>query len=627
MRNRHFEFVVHVLVPFLAYISLQCVSLAAEQKDIQIVSPSGDVAVEFSLTEQGEPLYSVHCQSRPVVVDSALGLLLENGPTLDAGFRVAKSSTSSHHGSWEPVLGERSTIVDNYHELTIELQSETKSKAKLNLTFRAYDEGFAFCYTIPEQSGISDFVIAEESTRFRFANDHLSWSSSAPEKDYDHVRLSELKGKRGRPMVVEVEDGPYVAVGEARLVDYARMRFERDQQQEHTLSPALDGTVEGTAPFTTPWRYLMIADTPGELVENNDLVRNLNDPCAIEDTSWIRPGKVFRSMLTTEGGKAAVDLAVKMNLQHILLDAGWYGSESSNDSDATTVTVDPKRYEGPLELQTVIDYATDKGIGVFLYINRRALEKQLDEILPLFQKWGVTGIKFGFVNVGPQKWTQWVHESVKKCADYKILVDIHDHYLPTGWSRTYPNLLTQEGIRGNEQMPTPKHNVTLPFIRFLCGAGDYTVCYYSGRIQTTRAHQLAASIVYYSPMQLLFWYDKPQQYRGEPELEVFKQLKTTWDETKVIHGEIGNFVTTARRSNKQWFVGSMNANEQRTLEIPLNFLEAGVTYEAFVCSDEDPAGNAPTKVKTERISVTSESILSADMANNGGHAVVITPVE
>ncbi|MCM2375279.1 glycoside hydrolase family 97 protein [Aporhodopirellula aestuarii] len=609
----------------------------AAESPLKAVSPNGVVSAEFSLTDQGEPRYSVLYRGKRVTAPSALGLTFKNGVQLDRGLKLVDSASSSHRSTWKPVAGERSEIKNEYNSLIVHLElspSETEYEKsalrQLDIEFRAFDSGIAFCYTVPKQEGLDSFEIVDESTRFRFLADHMCWSSQKVEGEYDHVSLVELEGTRGRPMVVEVQDGPQLAIGEARLVDFARMELARDPDHELTIRPVLGSDVVANAPFTTPWRYLMMADSASSLIENNDLVLNLNDPCAIEDPSWIRPGKVFRSTLSTRGSKATIDVAAKLNMQYILLDAGWYGSEFSDESDATTVTVDPKRDDGPLDLQKVVDYGRERNVGVILYVNRRQLETQLDTLLPLFKEWGIAGIKFGFVRVGDQKWTKWVHEAVKKCADHQIIVNIHDHYLPTGWSRTYPNLLTQEGIGGNEQMPSAKHNVTLPFIRFLCGPGDYTVCYYNGRIQTTRAHQLAASIVYFSPLQHLFWYDRPDKYRGEPELEVFKQLSTTWDDTKVIHGEMGSYITIARRAdaegaNDRWLVGSMNAGERRQLEIPLDFLDPGITYEALICSDQAPDGSASTKVNVTRTEVTSESVLTADMASNGGQAIVLTP--
>lgn len=577
-----------------------------------------------SLNQQGVTQYAVQYDGKPLLLESKLGLKLTNGAELEKGMSIIGTSTHIHDDTWKPVTGERSTVRDHYNELLVDLGDEASEEVRLQVKFRAYDQGVAFCYSFAAKADGKPFTISEELSQFQFAGDHFCWDTKDPQEVYRRVPISEVGADSERPLLVEVAEGPYVALGEARLVDYARLRF-KSLAQPNTFGIELGSNVTATAPYDSPWRYIMIGDTPGKLLENNDLLPNLNSPCAIADPSWIKPGKVIRSELNTETAKQTVDWATKIGASYILIDAGWYGPENDEKSDATTVTIDPKRYSGELAMQEVIDYAKSKNIGVILYVNRRALEKQLDDLLPLFQKWGVAGIKFGFVNVGSQKWTKWVHDSVRKCADYKMVVDIHDDYRPTGWSRTYPNLLTQEGIKGNETMPTPEENVTLPFTRYLCGAADYTVCYYSSRIHSTRAHQLAASIVYYSPIQLLFWYDKPARFKDTAEMEVFKQLHTTWDDTKVIHGEIGKFVTIARRNQRQWLVGSMNAGERRQLKIPLSFLEPGVTYSASIHSDASPQGDASEKVKSELKSVTSETVLSADMAFNGGQAIVLTP--
>ena len=591
----------------------------ANEAQTNLESPDGSINVVFTLSDKGAPHYAVKRGGKDLLLESQLGLKLKGGRHLNDGFAVSGSSTSSHDETWTPLVGERSTIRDRYNELVVDLSQE--GQPALQITFRAYDEGVAFCYTLPEEAG--SFTITGELSQFRFADDHFCWDTKDPQAVYRRVPISEAGGNIERPLVVEAS--PFVALGEARLVDYARLRFETPAANTFGIKLGSDVVAKGS--YTTPWRYIMIGDTPGELLENNDLLVNLNDPCAIKDTSWIRPGKVIRTELNTETAKKTVDWAKKMGAAHILIDAGWYGPENDTKSDATTVTIDPARYSGELDMQAVIDYGKENGIGTILYVNRRALEQQLDELLPLFQKWGVAGIKFGFVQVGSQKWTKWVHDSVKKCADYKMIVDIHDDYRPTGWSRTYPNLLTQEGIHGNEEMPTPKDNVLLPFTRFLCGAADYTVCYYSPRIHSTRAHQLAASIVYYSPIQLIFWYDKPSQFKNEPELDVFKQVPTTWDDTKVLHGEMEKFVSIARRSGDKWFVGTMNAGEPRKLEIKLDFLKPGVKYSANIKSDEFPDGSDSKKVANTTQEVTSESTITADMAHNGGQAIILTPVE
>ncbi|MGJ8723915.1 MAG: glycoside hydrolase family 97 N-terminal domain-containing protein [Roseibacillus sp.] len=594
------------------------------QSASQVTSPDGNLTATISLNEKGAPHYSVSYKGQPLLTESPLGLSLKDAPALDQGFALTSAKTSTNDTTWTPFAGENNTVRDHYNQLSIGL-SQRETAQKLNLTFRAFDEGLAFAYEIPKQDQFTDFTITKELTEFHFLTDHFCWDTKDPQEHYQRIPLSKIDKGCKRPLVVEVSGGPYLAIGEARMVDYSRFSFQ-NASAPHSLALKLDSVVTATAPYSTPWRYLMIGDTPGQLIENNHLVPNLNDPCAIADPSWIRPGKAIRSELSTKDCLATIDWIKKMNATYLLIDAGWYGNEMKNESDATTVTVDPNRECGPFDLQKIIDYGKKHDVGVILYVNRRALEKQLDDLLPLFQEWGVAGIKFGFVNTGPQEWTKWLHESVQKCAEYEIVVDIHDDYRPTGWSRTYPNLLTQEGVRGNEEMPDAENNLILPFTRYLCGPADYTVCYYSGRLQTTRAHQLAASIVYFSPLQLLFWYDGPDKYKGEPELDIFKHVHTTWDETKIVQGQIGQYITAARRKDEQWFIGSMNAGERRQLEIPLTFLKPGVTYTASINSDSSPEGEVRTKVKHETQTVTSQTVLSADMADNGGQAILLTPL-
>ncbi|WP_201767201.1 glycoside hydrolase family 97 protein [Rhodopirellula sallentina] len=612
---------------FSVTVLLVATNASAIAEPVELASPDGRITAQFLLSDQGEPQYQVQYQERDVIVRSNLGLTLKDHRDLDRGFVIESKSARSHTSTWQPLAGERSTIHDHYNEMIVGLKQSGDDAGRLDVHLRAYNEGFAVSYTVPEQEHLSEFVISDEQTEFRFKEDYFCWDTKDAQGLYFRVPISKVGRGAERPLVVEMEDGPYVALGEARMVDYSRMRFQTSPKDKNTLIPDLAGEVSATASFSTPWRYVMIADSPGQLLENNDLVLNLNEPCAIADTSWIVPGKAIRSELNTARCKATIDWAVEMNARYLLIDAGWYGPERDNASDATTVTVDPNRKSGPFDLHEVIAYAKTRQIGVILYVNHRALEQQLDVLLPLYKKWGVAGIKFGFVNVGEQKWTNWLHDAIAKCAEYQLVVDVHDDYRPTGWSRTYPNLLTQEGIKGNETMPTAEENVILPFTRYLCGPADYTVCYYSGRLKTTRAHQLAASIVYFSPLQLIFWYDKPAQYRGERELDVFKQVPTKWDETHVLHGEIGKYVTIARRDGDRWFVGSMNAGEQRSLEIPLSFLESGTQYTVSIHADGHPDGTNKTKVSNSSRTVSRNTILTAEMAANGGHAVVLTPLK
>jgi len=620
----------HILCVSLASLLLNIIGAGAAQAAHIVRSPDGNIVVTFDVKDVGNQrgclVYGISYKSRPIVIDSHLGLAIKDAPDLETGFNIISFTSSSNNSIYSPVYGERKKIWDHYNQLVVELKESKRPHRRLRLTFSAYDEGAAFCYTLPEQNVLKSFVISAEKTQFRFTGNHTAWAVYSAQGQYSKVPLSKVKSNCERPLTIEINNGPFVSVAEARLVDYARMRLSPDKGQPYTLVSSLGSQVNADTPYTTPWRVLLIGDSPGQLLERNYLILNLNEPCAIDDVSWIKPGKVIREVtLTTKGGKACVDFAVEHNLQYVEFDAGWYGHEYSDQSDATTISVDPKRSKGPLDLHGVLDYAKKRGIGILLYVNRRALERQLDDILPLYESWGVKGVKYGFVQVGPQQWTKWLHESVRKAAKHHLMVDVHDEYRPTGYSRTYPNLMTQEGIRGNECMPTADENLILPFTRMLAGAGDYTICYYNSRIKTTHAHQLAASVVFYSPWQFLFWYDRPSYYRGEPEIEFFDHLPTVWDDTQVIHGKIGEYITIARRSGDEWYVGSMNGIKRRKLKIPLTFLEKDKQFVAHIYSDAGPGDETRTHVQINRYIVDSSVLLNADMPPSGGQAMRIVP--
>ena len=419
------------------------------------------------------------------------------------------------------------------------------------------------------------------------------------------------------------------------------MKLGPVKDNPHTLVSQLSSEVKSPLPLTTPWRVVMVAKSPGELLENNDLILNLNDPCAIKDTSWIKPGKVLReTTLTTDGAKRAIDYLAKHNMQYVEFDAGWYGHEYDDASDATTVTLDPKRSKGPFDLQGITAYAKQKGIGVIVYVNRRALEKQLDVILPLYKQWGIAGVKYGFVNVGPQQWTAWLHDAVRKAADHQLMVDIHDEYRPTGYSRTYPNLMTQEGIGGDETSPTSDQTLTLLFTRYLAGAADNTICYFNSRVVKNANHpfQLAKAVCLYSPWQFLYWYDRvvPDPAKAgdsmngaignEPELEFYDAVPTVWDDSRVLDGAIGQHAVMARRSGDAWFIGAMNAGDPYTFDVKLDMLKPGVRYTAKIYS-YDPKVDTRTHVRIDTRQVTSTDTIPVRLATNDGLAVHIYPAK
>ena len=640
---------------------------------VKVVSPDGHVAMTLAVRDvAGDAaclVYEVTYKGRAVVEPSRLGLDLADAPALGTGLEIAGVERTTHDETWRPVYGERAEIPDRWRQAVVALRETAAPHRRLRVTVRVADEGAALRYTIPRQPGLERVRIEAERTRFALPPGTAAWVTHHAQGTYKRVPVAEMKGEAERPLTLQLPGGRFAAIAEARLVDYARMKLARAKQDRssarsasaptaqddaetrrvplgfardrlrpaaHQSSPItliskLAGPVEAAAPLTTPWRVVMVAERPGDLLEHNYLLLNLNPPCAIEDPSWIRPGKVIREVtLTTKGGKACVDFAAAHNLQYVEYDAGWYGHEYSDEADATTVSVDPKRNpNAELDLREVVRYARSKDIGILVYVNRRALERQLDDILPLYERWGVAGVKYGFVRVGSQAWTRWLHEAVRKAAAHRLIVDVHDNYRPTGVSRTWPNLMTQEGIAGNETMPDATHNTVLPFTRFVCGAGDYTICYYNNRIQTTHAHQLALAVCYYSPLQFVFWYDRPSAYKGEPEIAFFAHVPTVWDETRVVAGAIGTFAVIARRSGEEWYVGTITNNDGRKIDVPLAFLDADRTYEAHVYEDARPGDGVETRtqvrVRTRR--VNRETVLEADLVPSGGQAVRLVPVE
>ncbi|WP_297089400.1 glycoside hydrolase family 97 protein [uncultured Draconibacterium sp.] len=647
------------------------VSACNSQNEIIVQSPNGQkkltVFPTYEKTESGQITFSVKYGDHRIILPSSIEIKSQD-IDFSKPFSVSNIEEKAVQNEWTTNLGELSTVPDNYNEVKIYLESET---AKLNLICRAYNEGVAFAYEVPAQNNLTEIKIDDELITYQFAENHSVWSTPErkPRKltaqgEINKIPLSELKVGCERPLLVEIADDVKIALAEARLVDYARLSFDAGKQLENSIVSSLDGKiidtkqdlvsgavenersegakVEMKLPFKSPWRVVMMGESYGELLENNYILQNLNPPSEIEDQSWITPGKVLREgTLTTQGGFAAIDFVASHNMQYVHFDAGWYGNEMDNASDATTVTLDPKRSKGPFDIEAITAYAKEKGVKVMLYVNRRALEKQLDDILPLFQEWGIAGIKYGFVRVGDQNATTWMHEAVKKTAAHKMVIDIHDEYRPTGFSRTYPNLLTQEGIRGDEETVPNSHTLITMFTRSLAGAADNTVCYYNSRVEKMGSHasQLAKTVCIFSPLQFLYWYDKApaapvkddalwgntNTIGNEPELEFFNNVPTVWDETKVLVGEIGEIGVIARRKGNDWWIGGINGETARTVDLDFSFLTEGKNYSAKIYTDDETV-ETRTRVKIEEKELNAASSMSFDVKANNGFTMHIKAV-
>src|SRR6478609_581508 len=602
-----------------------------------VVSPNGKIKLNIRTVDspkaKGELIYDVSYNGTPVILNSNMGI---NG--WDKGFTIEKEEKTANNTVWKPIYGQRSEIHDNYNQ-SIFIVKQENHNTKLHVVVRAYNEGVAFRYVFAERENATGYSRGGDLMRI----DSDKTTFVVPEKTFCYLTYSaqgiptlmpikNWGGEAERPLTLKLDNGLYAALGEAALVNFSRTKFRVEKGEENIIRSSIYDMVEDYEPLEMPWKLIMIAEKPTDLLANNDIYLNLNPESKIKNTDWIKPGKVIRVGLTTKDAKAAIDFAEKRKLQYVHFDAGWYGAETLMGSDPSRYDqVDPDRSPAnDLDLKEVIRYAKSKGIGVWVYVNQRALQNHLDEILPLYESWGVAGIKFGFVNVGSYRWTTWLHDAVAKCAKYHIMVDIHDEYRPTGFSRTYPNLLSQEGVRGNEEFPSADINTSLPFTRFLCGPADCTVCYFARKefrtnvkneyrlLKNTSGHQLASSVVFYSPLQFLYWYDTPADVLDVPELEFFDKLPTVWDDTKILSGNIGESIAVARRSGTKWFVGCMTNNDKRTIDFSFDLLDSSKKYEATHYSDGGEKVKTPSHVKIKKKKVSTSCKQKLVLLGRGG---------
>lgn len=600
-----------------------------------VTARMGGTSVTMSVMD-GSLQWSAKRNGKTVINTSALGLRLSDGTVLGSDVTVTRNQHGTTHHNWSPVYGRNATVTDHYQEQRWTLR-DTASRIRFSVQIRAYKTGVALRYVLLDEGTAT---IADELTTFVFpdsttvysARDEDAYNPVAPgsipstgTSSTDQGSLTDL------PLTATLSNGIIACVCESSRLNFPRLMLSSVPGQPNTLSAFLmehtargSGPVEPTTtvttPFATPWRVVVIGSTHAELVDNAELVLNLAPASALTDISWIRPGKVFRCELSTAAGIAGVDFAVARGIEYIEYDAGWYGPEFTTPDATTPIAA--------IDLLSVLSYAADNGIGVFLYVNRLALT-DADSLFGLYRSWGVSGVKLGFINDGTRSMTDQIVGWAETAAKYRLLIDMHDDVRPFGYERTYPNYLSLEGVRGNEQFPTATHNVTLPFTRNIGGPMDYTICYGQSRNKTTNAHQMAMAAVYYQPLNFLFWYDKPSKYAntaGWPGLPWFNAIPTTWDESRTLAGSIGEYAAVARRSGATWFLGAMTDETARTLSVPLSFLDCGTTYTATVYADGTPDSSpfrTPVVVSTQ--TVTSATTLDVAMAGSGGQAVILRP--
>jgi len=609
----------NVTIGFLLVIILLTGFSAQGKPDIKIayglLSPDKNTKIEIGRDATGSLLYRTFYRDKLVNTWSKMGLAFGEE---SAGRHtiIDEKLASSHRGSFAWRLGEDDSIHNDYNQVIIMCRS---MEINFKVIMRAFNGSVAFRYQLSSPHKPNG-EITKELTTFVF-NSALTLYRYNQESTFDPVVMDSLTQSCDFPATLTDHKDTYISIGEADNESYTKAELTKGEAK-HSLKVSFihDSAVVIGEDYATPWRTISFASTAIGLHASSQLYLKLVDPISDSIPAWIVPGKLIRSQLSTESGMRCIDFAATHNFKYILFDGGWYGKESSPLSDPTTSV------KG-LDMPAVIRYGKSKHIGVILYVNKVLLLKYLDTILPLYKKWGVAGMKFGFVDGLSQNGIKWLIPAIKKATDAGFILDVHDNYKPTGLSRKYPGLLTQEGVRGDENSPDAVHMTTLPFTRFLAGPADVTFCYpdskndFSKNLKVSMAQQLALTVIFFSPLQSMFWYGKPEDYTNEEEIEFFKYVPTVWDETHYLAGEIGQYISVARRKGNTWFIGNAAGLKDWKDSIKLDFLHANTIYEATIYGDADNAG-----ISKKIIQVKKGDRFLINIKAKAGQAIIMRPM-
>lgn len=647
--------------PILAlFLTIASVS-AQTNVPLMLTSPNGQLEISFG--RSGNQLtYAVNFQGTSVLEPSALGLELQGQPLLGGNIHLVNATTSTTDETYHLVTGKTRVARNHYNALRLELAENAEPNRQLMIEARAYDDALCFRYVVPEQPNLHNFNLVREKTEFRLAKDATCYALELPnfrsmyEAEYIKLPASAFGNQGGVPsriligcpMLLELPGTAWMAITEADLRDYSSMYLVNPgggwigHSFESVLAPQVENTnlcVTGTLPHHSAWRVLMIASDPGRFIEST-VITSLNPPCAIADTSWIHAGKASwdwwsgslgpdgKPAYTTDTMKYYVDFAAKSGFDYMLIDAGW----SARD--------DITKLNGRVDVPEVVRYAKTKNVKIWLWATYSQLNRQMDEAMALYEKWGVAGIKTDFVERDDQQGMEFYYRSAEKAAQHHLLMDYHGPTKPTGIERTWPNILGYEAVAGMEQSKAgardnPDHHLMLPFTRMLTGPMDYTPGGFNNvtreefesrsihpMVMGTRAHHLAMYVVYQASSQMVS--DWPGDYEGQPEFQFIKDVPATWDETRALNGVPAEYVTLARRSGNNWYLGSMSNWTPRELIVPLDFLGSG-KYIAEIYADAPDAAQQPKHVTIEKKTVTHASRLKLQLAPGGGCAVRFVP--
>lgn len=629
-------------MPNFFYLLLIVLLIQSCNSDSNLVlnSPNGNTSSEIIMDEESLSFNLIF--NRDSLIKQAKLSVTNGEESLLKNTSIIDVENSIVDETWNTVNGKNETARNNYNQYIIQL--ENKANNSFNLEVRIYDQGFAYRFLFPE-----GFNNIEEKSIINFSDDFTFWAYNGETHNVGPVKLSDYKNKVARnPVVFETTGDNYFAIHEAAILEHAPFVLTNLQEtnsfQLHQSIDASKGRVK------TSWRTFILGNNPGNLVES-DLLVNLNEPCKIEDTSWIKPGKSmwdwrahgyiamdgFEYGLNTITHKRFIDFASENNVQHLLIDADWYGSEFSKDSD-------PTNSDGEVNILECMAYAKEKGVGIILYLNDVGAKKfGLERVLKQFSDWGAVGVKYGFMKGSSKEKVLSTQRIVEMCAKYKLMVDFHDNPIaPSGDRRSWPNLITKEFCHSQcdaTRSYFPETAVIAPFVNMIAGPLD--LC--SGWFDITEAHsrhkvfqkipgtvvaEVAKLIVSHGGLFVLP--DVPEEYLKKDDLfDCIRKMPAHFDSFNVLDGEIGEFITVARQSGNDWFVGSLTNRESRELKIKFDFLEEGKKYLATYYED-----SADTHFETNKesyqvrkdIEVTKDTIVNAKLAPGGGHSIFIKKI-
>lgn len=642
---------------FSQIILLLFLFVARTQATISVSSPNGKLRIDFS---RGDLAYRITFGEKTVVSRSPIRFIVQNAAPLGDDVELIEKKRTSMNEKVELPFGKTKYLSNRGNELQLVFREKSGARRQFVIFARAYDDAVAFRVFLPLQPNLKKTVVVNERSLVRFPGGTayalpLKNFQTPYENNYQIVPIEKLDNRSlyGLPFLIHLTDGPWVAVTEADLHDFPGMYLQKEPDEQNTLITQLaplhsDTTIAAhlTTPHYLPWRVFMVSDNPGKFIESN-VVLNLSKSSKIENPCWIRPGKVawpwwsdrvvegrnFKGGMNTATMKYYIDFAADAGLAYLLIDAGWYGKHDTPDEDITTTIPE-------IDMPEIVEYADSHGVGVLLWLNWQCVRDQMKRAFPLYQKWGIRGVKVDYMNRDDREMVNFYRRVAEEAARCHLVVDFHGAYKPCGLRREFPNVLTREGVLGLEwskwsKKCNPQHELILPYTRMLAGPMDFTPGSFrvANRqnfkpqftdpvVMGTRAHQLAMYVVYESPLQMVVGH--PASFFAQTGFQFIKTVPTVWDTTAFISGEVGKYIVLARKHDDQWYLGCMTDWNPREVSVPLSFLGEGA-YVARIYRDGAGADENPEQVEAVLKEVKSSDVLKIKLSPGGGAAVRFTP--